>query len=104
MVASTDPRISMPNAGSTKFARTTYATPSVIMIRKLVISSNPIPLIFFSIWVFSSSGGAGSGGRFDTPLPHDDVCSEYYHCRGDCQGLFLLHLDPWGVKVYSSFN
>src|SRR5439155_1281855 len=53
MVASTDPRMSMPNAGSTKFARTTYATPSVIMIRKLVISSNPIPFIFFSIWVFS---------------------------------------------------
>src|SRR5207247_9388326 len=100
MVASTDPRISMPNAGSTKFAKTTYTTPNVIMIRKLVISSNPIPFNFFSIWVFASSGGAGSGGRFDTPLPHDDVCSEYYHRKGHCQGPFVHRLDPWGRNVY----
>jgi len=49
MVASTDPRMSMPKAGSTKFARTTYTIPSVIMIRKLAISSNPIPFKFFNI-------------------------------------------------------
>src|SRR5207244_12060804 len=67
MVASTDPRMSMPNAGSTKFARTTYATPSVIMIRKLVISSNPIPFIFFSIWVFSSSGVRVPGAASTLP-------------------------------------
>src|SRR2546425_8025342 len=104
MVPSTDPRMSMPNAGSTKFARTTYTTPNVIMIRKLVISSNPIPFNFLSIWVFSSSGVRVPGGCFDTPVPHDDVFSDITIVRGGVKAHFCFVLTPGVGKCTSLLN